>query len=143
MGLQASSQTTLTDTNKIKCQVVNGDTLITMPLKDAKTILKGVLDGEIADSLLNVYIERNKINTDIIQLQVKEIRALQEKSDNQAKLANNLESIIKNKDTEIADLNAIIKKQKREITKQKIIKTVALIGDVALPVLTLLFITLH
>ena len=143
MGLQASSQTTLTDTNKIKCQVVNGDTLITMPLKDARTILKGVLDGEIADSLLNVYIERNKINTDIIQLQVKEIRALQEKSDNQAKLANNLESIIKNKDTEIADLNAIIKKQKREITKQKIIKTVALIGDVALPVLTLLFITLH
>ena len=143
MGLQASSQTTLTDTNKIKCQVVNGDTLITMPLKDARTILKGVLDGEIADSLLNVYIERNKINTDIIQLQVKEIRALQEKSDNQAKLANNLESIIKNKDTEIADLNAIIKKQKREITKQKIIKTVALIGDVALPVLTLLYITLH
>lgn len=143
MGLQANSQTTLTDTNKIKCVVINNDTLITMPLSEAKIVLKGVLDGEVADSLLNVYIERDKLNNDVIQLQVKEIRALQEKSDNQAKLANNLDSIIKNKDTEIADLNAIIKKQKKEIRKQKFIKTIALIGDVALPVLTLLFITLH
>jgi hypothetical protein len=123
--------------------VVNGDTLITMPLKDARVILKGVLDGEIADSLLNVYIERNKLNNDVIQLQVKEIRALQDKSNNQAQLCGNLQTIVTNKDAEIADLNAIIKKQKHEIRKQKVIKTIALIGDIALPVLTLLFITLH
>jgi hypothetical protein len=143
MALQANSQSTLLDTRKIKCQVINGDTVITMPLSDAKVVLKGILDAEIADSLLRVYVTRDKINNDIIQLQVKEIKALQEKTKNEAELSNNLQSIIQNKDTEIADLNAIIKKQKKEIRKQKFIKTIALIGDVALPVLVLLAITLH
>lgn len=143
MGLQANSQTTLQDTRSVKCQVINGDTIIEMQLYDAKIVLKGVLDGEIADSLLSVFMTRDKLNNDIIQLQVKEIKALQEKSKNQAELSNNLQTIIDNKDTEIADLNAIIKKQKKEIRKQKFIKTIALIGDVALPVLTLLYITLH
>ena len=50
----------------------------------------------------------------------------------------NLNAIIENKETETQILNETIKKQKKEIRKQKIIKIVALVGDVVLPVTTLL-----
>jgi hypothetical protein len=106
-------------------------------MEDAKVILKGVLDGEIADSLLDVYILRDSLNTSTIELQVSEIRLLQEKSRNQETLAENLKTIIDNKDTEVGNLTQIIKDQKKQIRKQKVIKTLALIGDVALPVITL------
>lgn len=143
MGSQLSSQTILPDTNSVACQVIGGDTLIAMHLDDAKIVLKGVLDGEIADSLVKVLVERDKVKNGIIELQTKEIKKLQEQSKNKDLQRANLDGIIKNKNTEIATLEAIIAEQKREIRKQKIIKTLALVGDVVLPVLTLLYITTH
>jgi septal ring factor EnvC (AmiA/AmiB activator) len=133
----------LPDTNSVTCQVIGGDTLIAMHLDDAKIVLKGVLDGEVADSLVKVLVERDKVKNGIIELQTKEIKALQEQSKNKDQQRANLDAIIKNKNTEIATLKAIIAEQKREIRKQKIIKTLALIGDVVLPVVTLLYITTH
>lgn len=135
-----NSQPTSTDIGRVQALEINGDTLIQMHLIDAKTVLKGVLDGEVADSLLTIFMVRDSINNGIIQMQVSQIKLLQEKSKNQAKLADNLNLILYNKDLEIKKLNAIINDQKREIRKQKFIKTLALIGDVVLPVIVLILI---
>ena len=137
MALQVDCQTTSKSIERIKYVKINGDTFIQMSLEDAKVILKGVLDSEIADSLINIYTFRDSVNSGIISMQIEEIRLLQEKSSNQEMLSNNLEEILDNKDSEVALLNKIIIDQKKQIRKQKFIKTLALIGDVALPVITL------
>lgn len=108
-----------------------------MALSDAKVVLAAVLDKQIADSLLIVYKDRDSLQTNIINLQVSEIRLLQLKSKNQDLLISNLNTIITNKDTEISLLNEIIKKQKKEIRKQKILKVLGYTGSVVLPIVTL------
>ena len=137
MALQVDCQTTSKNIERIKYVKINGDTFIQMNLEDAKIILKGVLDSEIADSLISIYTFRDSVNSSIITMQIEEIRLLQEKSLNQEMLSNNLEEILNNKDSEVALLNKIIADQKKQIRKQKVIKTLALIGDIALPVITL------
>jgi hypothetical protein len=111
-----------------------------MHLLDAKIVLKGVLDGEVADSLLTIFMLRDSINNSIIQIQVSQIKLLQEKSKNQAKLTDNLNLILYNKDLEINKLNAIINEQKKQLRKERFIKKLALIGDVVLPVIVLILV---
>jgi len=137
MALQVDCQTTSKNTERIKYVKIDGDTFIQMSLEDAKVVLKGLLDNEIADSLISIYTFRDSVNSSIISMQMDEIRLLQEKSSNQQMLSNNLNEMLKNKDSEVDVLNKIIADQKKEIRKQKVIKTLALIGDVALPVITL------
>ena len=50
----------------------------------------------------------------------------------------NLEEIIKNKDTEISYKDMIIKQQKKEIRKQKVLKIVGFSSAIILPVVTAL-----
>lgn len=135
-----NSQITSNDISRVQALTVNGDTLIQMQLFDAKIVLKGVLDGEAADSLLKIFMVRDSINTSIIQVQVSQIRLLQEKSANQAKLAENLNAIIRNNESEIARLNSIIDQQRKQIRKERFVKKLALIGDVVLPVLVLILV---
>ena len=45
-----------------------GDTLVIMNLEDAKFILSDLLQYEVTDSLLNVYVERDSLNTEKIVL---------------------------------------------------------------------------
>jgi hypothetical protein len=137
-----SSQSTFEDTKKIQTVVINGDTLIQMPLSSAKIILQSVLENEIADSLLIALSAKDSINTNIIEMQISTIRLLQEKSNNQEQLNQNLNLIIQNKDLEIEMLNEIIRKQKRYIRKQKLIKTVSLVGNIVLPIAVLIATTL-
>lgn len=135
-----NSQPTSKDIGRVRALEINGDTLIQMHLLDAKTVLKGVLDGEIADSLLNIFMVRDSINSEIIQMQVSQIRLLQEKSKNQAQLNDNLNTIIKNKDLEITKLNAVIVEQKKQIKKERFVKKLSLIGNVVIPtVIIILF----
>lgn len=138
MTLQTNCQTTSNATPTIQYVKVGDDTVIQMNSSDAKRILESLLDAEIADSLLNIYITRDSINTKIIEMQVNEIRLLQEKSNNQELFSKNLAEIIQNKNNEVDILNETIDSQKKEIRKQKLIKTIALIGDVALPVILLI-----
>lgn len=133
-----SSQPTSTGIGRVQAVEINGDTLIQMHLLDAKVVLKGVLDGETADSLLTIFMVRDSINSSIIQMQVSQIKLLQEKSKNQAKLADNLNLILYNKDLEVNRLNAIIVEQKKQLRKERFIKKLALIGDIVLPVLVLI-----
>lgn len=109
-----------------------------MKLADAKIILAEILDKEIADSLVNVYMERDAINTSTIQIQIKEIKAYQAKSLNQQEQISNLNSIIKIKDDELVVLNKVVSDQKKEIRKQKTYKVFGFIAAVILPIVVLL-----
>lgn len=137
--MPARSQTTLKEQERVQA-VINeyGDTVIQMSLSDAKLILKVVLEKEINDSLLNVYTVVDSLNKNKIYLLTQKIETLQLEKQNLNEMVANLNAIIKNKETETQILNETIKQQKKEIRKQKIIKIVALVGDVVLPVATLL-----
>jgi hypothetical protein len=115
-----------------------GDTVVQMSLTDAKVILASVLDKEVGDSLLSVYMLRDSLNTNTMMLQLQIIRDLQLKSSNQTQLADNLNQIIADKDIELSDLQDIIKQQKKEIRKQKILKIVGFTSAAVLPVATIL-----
>lgn len=116
------------------------DTLIDIPLVNAKEILTDLLDGEIRDSILTVYIQKDNIKSAIITLQAKEIYKLQQLSDNKDILIANYKTIIYNNGKEITELNSVIKKQRKEIRKQKILKFIGFSGCVILPIATLLVI---
>lgn len=115
-----------------------GDTLVQFKIKDAKKLLADVLDKKIVDSLVNVYMLRDGIQKNTIDLQVSQIKAMQQKSDNQAQQVINLEKMIANKDEEVAILNNTIEDQKKEIRKQKRLKTLGFVGAIVLPILVLL-----
>lgn len=109
-----------------------------MSLVDAKLVLTAVLDKQIVDSLLIDYTAKDEISRNIITLQKYDIKKLQEKSANQEILSANLDKIIANKDVEIKDLNEIVKKLKKEVRKQKILKIIGFTAAVALPVATVI-----
>lgn len=137
MTLQSHSQTTLP---RVQALVnAKGDTLIQMTLADAKTVLTDVLSKHYADSLVLAYTERDSISSNIIVLQKEELTLLAEKFDNQKTITDNLNEVLTNKDKEIETLNGVIKKQKREIVKQKIQKIIGFSAAVALPILVLIF----
>ena len=122
MVLPAISQTT---SKGIIKSVVNekGDTLIVMSLSDAKLILTDLLEYEITDSLLNVYIERDSLNQKKITIKDELIVKLGLQNDNKDIIIHNLEEVVKNtkeivslKDSIIEKLN-LQNKNKDEIIK--------------------------
>jgi hypothetical protein len=138
MALPVNSQITLKK-GQVKTFVnETGDTLIAMRLDDARTILTDVLNYQLADSLVKEYEAKDKEKSKIITLQKEAIVKLTEKSENQEAQIANLELIIKNKDTEIGYKDEIIKQQKKEIRKQKVLKILGFSGAIILPVMTAL-----
>ena len=137
MMLPAISQTTSKGTIE---SVVNkdGDTLIIMSLPIAKYILADLLEYEITDSLLNVYIERDSLNSEKIILKDNIIEKLELQNKNKDEIIKNLNIIINNKTKEIEYNNLTIEDQKKEIKKQKNLKRVGFIGAVVLPIITLI-----
>ena len=98
MVLPVASQTI--SKGEIKA-IVNpkGDTLVVMHLNDAKKILTDLLKCEVTDSLLNVYVERDSLNTEKIILKDKLIEKLNLQDENYVKIVSNLETVVKNKET--------------------------------------------
>ena len=137
MVLPAISQTT---SNGIIESVVNkdGDTLVIMSLSDAKLILSDLLEYEITDSLLNVYVERDSLNSEKIILKDNIIEKLELQNKNKDEIIKNLNTIVSNKIKEIEFKNLTIEDQKKEIKKQKNLKRVGFIGAVVLPIITLI-----
>ena len=139
MKLQVNSQTTSTTENRVKTFInQRGDTLVQMCYKDARTLLNDVLEYQYTDSLLDVYKDRDSLNTKTITLQKETIVKLSLKEANYEKIIKNLNEINKNKNDEITLQLDIIKQQKKEIRKQKFYKTLSTIGSVVLPIITLL-----
>jgi len=109
-----------------------------MNLEDAKFILSDLLECEITDSLLNVYIERDSLYQSKITLKDEIIDKLNLQNTNCESVVNNLKTIIDNKDSVITLKDDTIKQQKKEIRKQKFFKFLGLAGSVILPIITLL-----
>lgn len=138
MALQVRSQTI--STPRVQTLVNSkGDTLIQMSLADAKILLADVLQKQVADSIIAQYEAMDSLQVVTINLKDAEIKALNEKYKNSEEMVKNLNTILANKDTEIATLNGVIKKQKREIIKQKVQKIIGFTAAVALPILVLIF----
>ena len=138
MTLQMLSQSTLTEKNRVQV-IVNekGDTLIQMSLDDAKIILTSLIEKDITDSILAQYIVKDSINTNIILIQSSKIYFLNEKINNLESIIENCKTILYNKDSEIAIMNEIMKKQQKEIKKQKRLKIIGFISAAVLPIVTL------
>lgn len=115
-----------------------GDTLIQMSLADAKIILVTVFDKQIGDSLISVYEKRDSLNTSTITLLKSEVDLLISKNYNFEKIILNDTNIILNKDAEINLHLDTIKKQKKEIRKQKILKVLGFTAAVVLPITTII-----
>ena len=115
-----------------------GDTLVVMNLEDAKFILSDLLQYEVTDSLLNIYVERDSLNREIITLKDGIIEKLNLQNSNYKEIVTNLEKIISNNDIAITLKDDTIKQQKKEIRKQKFLKILGLAGSVILPIVTLL-----
>jgi hypothetical protein len=115
-----------------------GDTLIIMNLEDAKFILSDLLQYEITDSLLNVYVQRDSLNQSKIILKDELIEKLNLQNSNYQEIISNLEFIIENKNIEISYKDTTIKQQKKEIKKQRNLKILGFLGSIILPILTLL-----
>ena len=137
MVLPAISQTTSNGTIE---SVVNkdGDTLIIMSLSDAKLILSDLLEYEITDSLLNVYVERDSLNSEKIILKDSIIEKLNLQNKNKDEIIKNLNDIVINKIKEIEYKDLTIEDQKKEIKKQRNLKRLGFVGSVVLPILTLI-----
>ena len=139
MVLPAVSQTTLNGNIE---SLVNdkGDTLIVMHLDDAKMLLTDLLECEVTDSLLNVYVERDSLNKEKIFLKDGIINKLKLQNQNSETIIKNLEELLNNKEEEISLKDGIIETQKKEIKKQRNLKRVGFISAVVLPILTLILI---
>ena len=122
--------------------VVNekGDTLVVMHLSDAKIILTDLLEYEITDSLLDVYVERDSLNNQKIILKDEMIKKLNLQNLNNQEIISNLEQIVKNKDEVIVYKDKTIVEQEREIKKQRNLKRLGFAGCVILPILTLIIV---
>jgi hypothetical protein len=138
MALPLHSQITLKEQRVQTVINLKGDTLVQMRIDDAKFILAELLDKEIVDSLVNVYMVRDAVNKSTIQLHLKEIKLLQQKSVNYEQQVFNLEKMIANKDEELVMVNNMFEQQKKETRKQKNLKKLGFIGTVVLPIIVLL-----
>lgn len=137
MVLPAVCQTTLNGNIE---SLVNdkGDTLIVMPLEEAKMLLTDLLECEVTDSLLNIYVERDSLNKEKIILKDNIIEKLKLQNQNTENIIKNLEEIVGNKDEEITLKDKTIKEQKKEIKKQRNLKRLGFIGSIVLPIVILI-----
>jgi vacuolar-type H+-ATPase subunit I/STV1 len=137
MVLPAVCQTTLNGNIE---SLVNdkGDTLIVMPLEEAKILLTDLLECEVTDSLLNIYVERDSLNKEKIILKDNIIQKLKLQNQNSENIIKNIEEIVGNKDEEISLKDKTIKEQKKEIKKQRNLKRLGFIGSILLPIVTLI-----
>ncbi len=137
MVLPVVSQTTLNGNIE---SLINdkGDTLIVMPLEEAKMLLTDLLECEVTDSLLNIYVERDSLNKEKIILKDNIIEKLKLQNQNSENIIKNLEDIVGNKDEEISLKDKTIKEQKKEIKKQRNLKRIGFIGSIVLPIVTLI-----
>ena len=139
MSLPTLSQSISIKETRVKAVVIQGDTLIQFKLSDAKLILIDVLQKEKLDSLIEYYQVNDSLKDITVGFQFAMIRDLQSKSDIQLKVIDNLNVVIVNKDKEIALLNDIITKQKKEIRKQKALKIIGFTAAVVLPIIVLIY----
>ena len=135
---QSHSQTILTKENRVNTVVIKGDTLIQFKLSDAKLRLVDVLEKQKLDSLVSEYKILDSLKNTRIKTQDSIIGDLESIISNDSTIINNQSLILGNKDKELIILNDIIKQQKKEIRKQKLLKIIGFTAAVVLPITVLI-----
>ena len=100
----------------------------TFTTDEVDNIFSHIQELEIKDSL----------NTNTISLQKDVIFKLVEKSENQQYQIENFQEVLDNKNIELGFKEDIIKEQKKEIQKQKLLKLAGFTTSIILPILTLI-----
>lgn len=133
------SQTISTEEERVHTYINEyGDTMVTMHYEDARILLRDVLYYEFTDSLLSEFRERDELNTKTITFQKEAIEKLTQKTINLDSIVSNLEQVIENKDGMLELKEDVINQQKKEIRKQKFLKTLGFIGTVVVPIIVLI-----
>tara|TARA_R110000782_G_scaffold21299_1_gene57336 strand:- start:28402 stop:28797 length:396 start_codon:yes stop_codon:yes gene_type:complete len=114
------------------------DTLIQIKFQDSKIILEDLKLFNLCNEEVDKKNEVIALKSEAIQFHIAKFDTMKTKYDNGVIMVVNLEKVVENKNTELALLNDIIKKQKREITKQKIFKFAGFSLAIALPITYLL-----
>jgi len=143
MGLQGHSQNISKVNKKERVSVVKdsfGGSNIVLSYKDAKILLRDVLEKKYADSLLIVYKRKDTLNTKTITLQEDMIRKLINKNSNYVSKVDNLNVVVKNKNKEIEIINENLRLQIKETRRQKRLKVFGFISAGILPIATILLI---
>ena len=107
---------------------LKGDTIITMPLSGAKSVLTVLMTKEVLDSSVIVLTDWAEIAKETDKLKTLKLENKENKIVNLNTNNNSLLVIINNKDSEILLLNEQIKTQKKQIKKQKIFKMVGFVS---------------
>lgn len=139
MALQGNSQNTFE--KDVKVLTENNDSLIQIYLNDARDIiLRDLKDYKILDSLYKKSLIQNKVYLKVLRDQMKVTDDLKTKNFNNETKIHNLELVIEGDSIMNSNNQETIKKQGREIRKQKFLKVVGFVAAVALPV-AVLFLT--
>lgn len=137
--MQGNSQNTFE--RDVKVLTENNDSLIQIYLDDARDIiLRDLKDYKILDSLYKKSTIQNKVYLKVLREQMKVVDDLKTKNFNNETKIHNLEMVIKGDSIMNSNNQETIKKQSREIRKQKFLKVVGFVAAVALPV-AILFLT--
>lgn len=136
MALQGNSQNT---SNKDVQKLVNNtDTVIQISIEDSRDIiLQDLLDYKLVEPAYRRSIILNKTYSIILKDQMEVIDKLKTKNFNNESKIHNLELVIEGDSIINSNNQETIKKQKKEIRKQKFLKVVGLTAAVALPILVL------
>ena len=122
----------------VQIMTIKGDTIFGITKEQAKKALIYFKQKEVCDSTVAEYIQLDGLRSGTIMLQKDKIQTLETKFNNDELRIVNLETVVKNKDTELGLLNDIIKKQSREILKQKVFKIAGFSLALAIPITFLL-----
>jgi hypothetical protein len=139
MGFQVNCQTISKEENKelVKTYInQEGDTMVVMSIESARILLEDVLNYEYTDMLLKEYMVRDSLNNETIEIQKNIIIDLSKKNENLETIVKNLKEVIDNKDSETNIKDEIIKQQKKEIRKQKLLKIVGFATTFILVIIT-------
>lgn len=137
--MQGNSQNTFE--KDVKVLTENNDSLIQIYLNDARDIiLRDLKDYKILDSLYKKSLIQNKVYLKVLRDQMKVTDDLKTKNFNNETKIHNLELVIEGDSIMNSNNQETIKKQGREIRKQKFLKVVGFVAAVALPV-AVLFLT--
>ena len=113
-----------------------GDTMVVMSIESARVLLEDVLNYEYTDMLLKEYMVRDSLNNETIEIQKNIIVNLSKKNENLETIVKNLREVIDNKNSETDIKDEIIKQQKKEIRKQKLLKIVGFATTFILVIIT-------
>ena len=135
-----NSQNTLKEEPRVTVVNTKKDTLIQVKVADAKIILKDVLDKEVCDEMVVKLNDLDSLRIETILNQTNKIEVIEEKLANETTMVINLEKVVENNKVETALLNDTIKKQNREILRQKTFKILNFSIAIAIP---LTYLILH